>query len=71
MYFINNYKLNGLLFYPVQYEGEESSKNVFYTGASPNQQAIPATDYYLEELGIKKFALLLIVYLFLFEVNIA
>jgi len=38
-------ELNGLLFYPVQYEGEESSKNVFYTGAAPNQQAIPATDY--------------------------
>ena len=51
-------ELNGLLFYPVQYEGEESSKNVFYTGASPNQQAIPATDYYLEELDVKKFALL-------------
>ena len=51
-------ELNGLLFYPVQYEGEESSKNVFYTGAAPNQQAIPATDYYLEELGVKKFALL-------------
>ena len=51
-------ELNGLLFYPVQYEGEESSKNVFYTGAAPNQQAIPATDYYLEELGIEKFALL-------------
>ena len=51
-------ELNGLLFYPVQYEGEESSKNVFYTGAAPNQQAIPAVDYYLEELGVKKFALL-------------
>ncbi|MDC3081433.1 urea ABC transporter substrate-binding protein [Paracoccaceae bacterium] len=51
-------ELNGLLFYPVQYEGEESSKNVFYTGAAPNQQAIPATDYYLEELGVQKFALL-------------
>ena len=51
-------ELNGLLFYPVQYEGEESSKNVFYTGASPNQQAIPATDYYLEEFDVKKFALL-------------
>ena len=51
-------ELNGLLFYPVQYEGEESSKNVFYTGASPNQQAIPATDYYIEELDVKKFALL-------------
>ncbi len=51
-------ELNGLLFYPVQYEGEESSKNVFYTGAAPNQQAIPATDFYLKELGIEKFALL-------------
>lgn len=51
-------ELNGLLYYPVQYEGEESSKNVFYTGAAPNQQAIPATDYFLEELGVEKFALL-------------
>ena len=51
-------ELNGLLFYPVQYEGQESSKNVFYTGAAPNQQAIPAVDYYLNELGIQKFALL-------------
>ncbi|MEC9196955.1 MAG: urea ABC transporter substrate-binding protein [Pseudomonadota bacterium] len=51
-------ELNGLMFYPVQYEGEESSKNVFYTGAAPNQQAIPATDYFLDELGIEKFALL-------------
>ncbi len=51
-------ELNGLMFYPVQYEGEESSRNVFYTGAAPNQQAIPATDYFLEELGVKKFALL-------------
>jgi len=51
-------ELNGLMFYPVQYEGEESSKNVFYTGAAPNQQAIPAVDYYLEELSVKKFALL-------------
>jgi urea transport system substrate-binding protein len=51
-------ELNGLLFYPVQYEGEESSKNVFYTGAAPNQQAIPATEYFLEELGVEKFALL-------------
>ena len=51
-------ELNGLLFYPVQYEGEESSKNVFYTGAAPNQQAIPAVDYFLNELGIQKFALL-------------
>ena len=51
-------ELNGLLFYPVQYEGEESSYNVFYTGAAPNQQAIPATDYFLDELGVEKFALL-------------
>ncbi|MDA8740256.1 urea ABC transporter substrate-binding protein [Rhodobacteraceae bacterium] len=51
-------ELNGLLFYPVQYEAEESSKNVFYTGAAPNQQAIPATDYFLDELGVEKFALL-------------
>ncbi|QOL79472.1 urea ABC transporter substrate-binding protein [Pseudooceanicola spongiae] len=51
-------ELDGLLFYPVQYEGEESSRNVFYTGAAPNQQAIPATDYFLDELGVEKFALL-------------
>jgi urea transport system substrate-binding protein len=51
-------ELNGLMFYPVQYEGEESSRNVFYTGAAPNQQAIPAVDYFLDELGITKFALL-------------
>ena len=50
-------ELNGLLFYPVQYEGEESSKNVFYTGAAPNQQAIPAVDYYLNDLGVKRFVL--------------
>ena len=50
--------LNGLLFYPVQDEGEESSRNVICTGAAPNQQAIPATDYYLKELGIRKFTLL-------------
>ena len=51
-------ELNGLMFYPVQYEGEESSKDVFYTGAAPNQQAIPAVDYFLEELGVESFALL-------------
>ena len=50
-------ELNGLLFYPVQYEGEESSKNVFYTGAAPNQQAIPAVDYLIEELGAERFVL--------------
>ncbi len=44
-------ELNGLLFYPVQYEGEESSRNVFYTGAAPNQQAIPAVDYLMSEDG--------------------
>ena len=51
-------ELIGLLVYPVHYEGEESSMNVFYTGAAPNQQAIPAVDYFLEELGVEKFALL-------------
>jgi urea transport system substrate-binding protein len=44
-------ELNGLLFYPVQYEGEESSRNVFYTGAAPNQQAIPAVQYLMGEEG--------------------
>ncbi|WP_242662333.1 urea ABC transporter substrate-binding protein [Teichococcus deserti] len=44
-------ELNGLLFYPVQYEGEEQSKNVFYTGAAPNQQAIPAVEYLMSEDG--------------------
>ncbi len=52
-------ELNGMLFYPVQYEGEESSKNVFYTGAAPNQQAIPAVDYLLSEEGgsVRRFVL--------------
>ncbi|MDR2141583.1 MAG: urea ABC transporter substrate-binding protein [Deltaproteobacteria bacterium] len=49
-------EFNGLLFYPVQYEGQESSKNVIYTGAAPNQQAIPAVDYLLGE-GVKRFVL--------------
>jgi urea transport system substrate-binding protein len=44
-------ELNGLLFYPVQYEGEELSQNVFYTGAAPNQQAIPAVEYLMSEDG--------------------
>lgn len=48
---------NGLLFYPVQYEGEESSKNVFYTGAAPNQQAIPAVDYLMNEEGVQRWVL--------------
>lgn len=51
-------ELNGMLFYPVQYEGEESSKNVFYTGASPNQQAIPAVDYLMNDIGAKRWVLL-------------
>jgi urea transport system substrate-binding protein len=50
-------KDNGLLFYPVQYEGEESSKNVIYTGAAPNQQAIPAVDYLTKEAGVKRWVL--------------
>ncbi len=50
-------ELNGLMFYPVQYEGEESSKNVFYTGAAPNQQAIPAVNYLIDELGVERFVL--------------
>ena len=50
-------ELNGLLFYPVQYEGEESSKNVFYTGAAPNQQAIPAVNYLIDELGVERWVL--------------
>ena len=50
-------ELNGLLFYPVQYEGEELSRNIFYTGAAPNQQAIPAAEYLLNQ-GIKRFVLL-------------
>jgi len=44
-------ELNGLLFYPVQYEGEESERNVFYTGAAPNQQAIPAVEYLMSKDG--------------------
>ncbi len=50
-------ELNSLLFYPVQYEGEESSKNVFYTGASPNQQAIPAVEYLMNEVGAVRWVL--------------
>jgi urea transport system substrate-binding protein len=50
-------KDNGLLFYPVQYEGEESSKNVIYTGAAPNQQAIPAVEYLMKEVGVKRWVL--------------
>ena len=50
-------ELNGILFYPVQYEGEESQRNVFYTGAAPNQQAIPAVDYLLEEEEVERWVL--------------
>ncbi len=50
-------ELNGILFYPVQYEGEESQRNVFYTGAAPNQQAIPAVDYLLENEGVERWVL--------------
>jgi urea transport system substrate-binding protein len=49
--------LDGLLFYPVQYEGQESSRNVFYTGATPNQQAIPALEYLKSDLGIERWVL--------------
>ena len=49
---------NQLLFYPVQYEGEEQSLNVFYTAATPNQQLVPAAEYMINELGSKKFYLL-------------
>ncbi|WP_230531568.1 urea ABC transporter substrate-binding protein [Microvirga roseola] len=50
-------ELNSILFYPVQYEGEESERNVFYTGAAPNQQAIPAVDYLAEEEGVERWVL--------------
>ena len=52
-------ELDSILFYPVQYEGEESERNVFYTGAAPNQQAIPAVDYLMSEDGgsVKRWVL--------------
>src|SRR5579864_8310370 len=52
-------ELDSILFYPVQYEGEESSKNVFYTGAAPNQQAIPAVEYLSRKDGgaVKRWVL--------------
>jgi urea transport system substrate-binding protein len=50
-------ELNSILFYPVQYEGEESERNVFYTGAAPNQQAIPAVDYLMKEEKVKRWVL--------------
>ncbi len=50
-------ELNGILFYPVQYQGQECSRNVFYTGAAPNQQAIPAVDYLMKESKVKRWVL--------------
>src|SRR3954468_20890279 len=50
-------ELDSILFYPVQYEGEESERNVFYTGAAPNQQAIPAVDYLMNEEGVQRWVL--------------
>jgi urea transport system substrate-binding protein len=50
-------ELNSILFYPVQYEGEESERNVFYTGAAPNQQAIPAVDYLMKQEKVKRWVL--------------
>jgi len=50
-------ELNGILFYPVQYEGQECSRNIFYTGAAPNQQAIPAVDYLMGEEKVKRWVL--------------
>jgi urea transport system substrate-binding protein len=50
-------ELNSILFYPVQYEGEESERNVFYTGAAPNQQAIPAVDYLMSEEKVQRWVL--------------
>ena len=50
-------ELDSILFYPVQYEGEESERNVFYTGAAPNQQAIPAVDYLMNDEGVKRWVL--------------
>ncbi|MCB8822852.1 urea ABC transporter substrate-binding protein [Microvirga rosea] len=50
-------ELNSILFYPVQYEGEESERNVFYTGAAPNQQAIPAVDYLTKEEKVERWVL--------------
>jgi urea transport system substrate-binding protein len=50
-------QMNGMLFYPVQYEGQECSRNVFYTGAAPNQQAIPAVDYLMNTEHVKRWVL--------------
>jgi urea transport system substrate-binding protein len=51
-------KDDGLLFYPVQWEGEESSRNIIYTGATPNQQAIPAVQYLMKQMHVKRWALI-------------
>ncbi|HEV2302323.1 MAG TPA: urea ABC transporter substrate-binding protein, partial [Stellaceae bacterium] len=50
-------QLNGILLYPVQYEGQECSRNVFYTGAAVNQQAVPAVDYLMSQAGVKRWVL--------------
>ncbi|NTH00185.1 urea ABC transporter substrate-binding protein [Agrobacterium rhizogenes] len=50
-------ELDSILFYPVQFEGEESERNVFYTGAAPNQQAIPAVDYLMKNEGVQRWVL--------------
>lgn len=50
-------QLDGILFYPVQYEGQECSRNIFYTGAAPNQQAIPAVDYLMDTMHVKRWVL--------------
>ena len=50
-------ELNSLLFYPIQYEGREQSPNIFYLGAAPNQQAVPAVQYFKEELAIERWVL--------------
>jgi urea transport system substrate-binding protein len=50
-------ELNSILYYPVQYEGEESSRNIFYTGAAPNQQAIPAVDYLMANEKVQRWVL--------------
>jgi urea transport system substrate-binding protein len=64
-------QLNGLLFYPVQYEGEESSRNIFYTGAAPNQQAIPAVRYLMSKEGgqVRRWVLLATDYVYPRTIN--
>ncbi|KGJ98464.1 ABC transporter substrate-binding protein [Thalassotalea sp. ND16A] len=62
-------ELNHILFYPVQYEGQESSRNIFYTGASPNQQALPAIDYLIKDKAIERWVLMGTDYLYPRTVN--